>query len=529
MLERLEVRNLAVIESAEIEPSPGLNVLTGETGAGKSLLVDALSLLLGARAETAMIRPGAEAATVVAWFNGRPYGRRIGKRSTPRIDGEVVTLDELAQAVGEHMALHAQHAAQSLTRPQVHRQRLDALLPGGVLSEYRAAYGHYRTLLEEARRLKEAARERAQKLDLLRFQIAELSEAALSVEEEAELKAERQRLAHLETLRLRLGSALRYLTGEVDALGAVGRAAAELAAAARYDEALAPLAEELAQSEDVLGALAREIEDRLLGLEAEPGRLEAIESRLALYERLKRKYGDTVEEVLAYLENAKKTLDSLEEAEVRLEATETELKRAQARLEAAAAALTRARQEAKARLEAEVGRELTELGMPEARLVVELSPLDAPGPFGLEQVHFALKANPKLPPAPLEKAASGGELSRTMLALLLVTGLEAETVVFDEVDAGIGGEAARAVAERLARLARRHQVIVVTHLPQIAALAHTHFRVTKKDGKAVVERLEGEARVRELARMLSGNYSQEALRHAAQLLAEAESSSVGEV
>jgi len=519
MLERLEVRNLAVIAAAELELGPGLNVLTGETGAGKSLLVDALALLLGARAGAGLVRPGAEAALVTAWIDGRVYSRRVGQRSTPRIEGEVVTLDELAEAVGNRIALFAQHAAQTLTRPRAQRAMLDALVPSELLDRYRQAYRKREALAAEVRRLRENTREREQRLDLLRFQIEEIRSAGLDPGEEEELAHVRERLSHLETLRERLAEAVALLTGDTDVVGAVGRAAGAVEAAARHDAGLLPLAEELAGVEAAVSALARELEDRLLDLEADPDRLAEVEERLALYQRLKRKYGDTTEDVLTYLEAAERELAKLENAEDRLAEAEAALAKAEAALADASARLSRARDEAKEQLEAGVSRELTALGLSGAVFRVELKKLPEPGPHGAEEVHFFFSANPGLPPAPLEKAASGGELSRTLLALLLASGLEAETVVLDEIDAGVGGEAARALADRLAELARRHQVIVVTHLPQIAAFARVHYRIVKVDGEARAERVEGTARVRELARMLSGTYSKEALRHAEALLA----------
>ncbi len=518
MLEALEVRNLAVIESTEVEFAPGLNVLSGETGAGKSLLVDALALLLGAKADPGLVRPGAEAALVTAWIDGESFSRRIGARSTPRIGGEVVTLDELARAVGARVALFAQHAAQTLTRREAQRRMLDALLPGDLLRAYRTAYERYRRLVAEHLELKQRARERLERIDLLRFQIQEIAGAELEPGEEEALLEERERLKHLDLLRERIAEAIELLTGEADAVGLVGRAAAAVEAAARHDAALAPLASELEGAEDALQALARELENRMLALEADPERLAEVEERLARIQRLKQKYGDTVEAVLAHLERAQEELDALENAEDRIAALEAERAEAEAELKARGQALSRAREEAARRLEAGVKEELAALGMPGAVLKVELEPLPEPGPFGLEAVRFSFSANPGLPPAPLEKAASGGELSRTLLALLLTSGLKAETVVLDEVDAGVGGEAARALAERLARLAEKSQVIVVTHLPQIAARAHRHFRVRKESGRAWAEALSGEARVREIARMLSGGYEPEALEHARALL-----------
>ncbi|AEB12286.1 DNA repair protein RecN [Marinithermus hydrothermalis] len=520
MLERLEVKNLAVLEAATLEFGPGLTVLTGETGAGKSILVDALSLLLGVRADPGLIRPGAEHLLVTAWFDGRPFSRRVGPaRSVPRIDGEVVTLRELAEATAARLAIHAQHAALTLATPRSHRALLDATVPSPTRAAYRKAYATYRALLEEEARLHEAARERERRLDVLRFQLEEIQKANPTPGEDEALAAEAEKLRHLEVLRERVALALQRLSGEeADALGLVGEAVRALRSAARHDPALTPLGEDLEAAASTLYAIVQELEQYLEDLEADPARLEAVEARLALLERLKRKYGDSLEEVRAFAEATQREIEHLETAETRLGEVRQALAEAEEAVWQAGQALSTARRQAAQALEAAATRELRALGMPEARLEVRLEAQEAPGPEGLEEVRFLFSANPNLPPAPLERAASGGEMSRVMLALALLTGSEAETVVFDEVDAGIGGEAAWAVAQRLDRLAAERQVLVVTHLAQIAARAATHYRVVKEEGRVRVERVEGEARVREIARMLSGSYSEAALRHARELL-----------
>ncbi len=520
MLERLEVQNLAVLEAATLEFGPGLTVLTGETGAGKSILVDALSLLLGTRADPGLIRPGAEHLLVTAWFDGRPFSRRVGPaRSVPRIDGEVVTLRELAEATAARLAIHAQHAALTLTAAKSHRALLDATVEAPVRRAYREAYAAYRALVEEEARLREAARERERQLDVLRFQLEEIQKANPTPGEDEALAAEAEKLRHLEVLRERVALALQLLSGEeTDALSLTGEAVRALRSAARHDPALTPLGEDLEAAASTLHAVAQELGQYLEALEADPARLEEVEARLALLERLKRKYGNSLEEVRTFAEEARREIERLETAETRLEEVRQALAKAEEAVWRAGRALSAARNRAAKALEAAATREVRALGMPEARFEARLVALEAPGPEGLEEVRFFFSANPGLPPAPLERAASGGEMSRVMLALALLTGSEAETVVFDEVDAGIGGEAAWAVAERLDRLAAERQVLVVTHLAQIAARATTHYRVVKGDGRVRIERVEGEARVRELARMLSGSYSEAALQHARELL-----------
>ncbi|WP_027892310.1 DNA repair protein RecN [Calidithermus chliarophilus] len=518
MLERLEVQNLAVLESVALDFDRGLTVLTGETGAGKSVLVDALSLLLGEKAE-GMIRSGADSLLVTAWFGGRVFSRRVaGGRSTPRLDGEVVSLRELAEATGEHLAIHAQHAALALASRKAQRGLLDSLIEGATLEAYRERYARWRGLLAEQERLSQAARERERRLDVLRFQLKEIDDARLEPGEKQRLENEVERLRHLETLRERVGAAAGGLSGEGDGLGIVGAALKELRSAARYDSGLESLGNDLEAALDSLRAIARELEDYLEGLEADPARLEEVEGRLALIERLERKYGEGVEGILAFAEESRRELAELEGAEDRLAALAGEVAKAHAELTQAGEALSEARRAAARDLSAKATQEIRFLGMPEARFEVGLVPLNEPGPEGLEEVQLLFSANPGQGLAPLEKAASGGELSRVMLALALLTGSEADTVVFDEVDAGVGGEAAWRVAERLARLAKRRQVLVVTHLPQIAAQAQQHYRVVKNKGRVEIQALGGEERVRELARMLSGSYSDAAMQHARELL-----------
>lgn len=518
MLERLEVQNLAVLEQVTLEFSPGLTVLTGETGAGKSMLVDALSLLMGEKAD-GLIRTGAETLLVTAFFDGKSLSRKVSQgRSTARIDGEVVSLRELSEATAQHLAIHAQHAALALFSRKAQRKLLDSQVEADLLEGYQAAYAQYRSLLEESERLEAAARERERKLDILRFQTTEIDQARLVVGEEEQLAQEAERLRHLETLRERVSAAIGALSGEGDALGLVTLASREVKAAGRFDTQLENLSHDLENALDGLRAVNRELEDYLESLEADPQRLDEVEARLALIEKLGRKYGQGIPAILEFAEAARRELVELEGAEDRLAQLYTQKDLAWKALLEAGRRLSEARTRAAGELSQKVSEEIRALGMPAARFQVSLVPLETPGPDGLEEVQLLFSANPSLGLAPLEKAASGGELSRVMLALALLTGSEAETVVFDEVDAGVGGEAAWQMAERLARLARERQVLVVTHLPQIAARAQNHYRVVKHLAGVQVEQVQGEERVRELARMLSGSYSEAALEHARELL-----------
>ncbi|MBO1435679.1 DNA repair protein RecN [Meiothermus sp. CFH 77666] len=518
MLERLEVQNLAVLERVALEFGPGLTVLTGETGAGKSVLVDALSLLLGEKAE-GLMRPGADTLLVTAFFDGKSLSRKVSQgRSTPRIEGEVVSLKELSEEAAKHLAIHAQHAVLALFSRKAQRRLLDSQVEAGLLEQYQQAYAHFQAILSETERLEAAARERERKLDILRFQTSEIDQARLVIGEDEQLLQEAERLRHLETLRERVSAAIAALSGDGDALGLVTLASREVKAAGRFDVQLEQLGRDLESALDGLRAVSRELEDYLEGLEADPERLEEVEARLALIEKLGRKYGEGIPAILAFAEAARRELTELEGAEDRLAQLYAQKESAWSALMLAGERLSLARAQAADRLSRQVSEEIRALGMPAARFQVGLLPLDHPGPDGLEEVQLLFSANPGLGEAPLEKAASGGELSRVMLALALLTGSEADTVVFDEVDTGVGGEAAWQVAERLARLAQQRQVLVVTHLPQIAARAQTHYRVVKNGQSVQVQRVEDEERVRELARMLSGSYSEAALEHARELL-----------
>jgi len=517
MLERLEVRHLALLDEVVVEFGPGLSVLTGETGAGKSLLVEALGLLLGGSAQ-GLQGPGG-ALLVTAWIDGRSFSRRVQSgRSAARLEGEVVSMAELIAELEGRLALYTQHAALGLIGRRSQRAILDALLPPQVLADYREAYERWKELQSQYERLRQEARRREERMDALRFQISEIRSARLDPQEPERLDEELRRLRHAEVLRERVHEALEGLSGEYGALIGLAQAERGLRAALRYDERLAPFLSELEASQATLQALVREFEDYLEALDADPQKLEALEARRALLDRLDRKYGPGILEVLAHAARAEAELASLIGLEDRLEALAHELEEAIWKRDQTAQALRRHREAVAQQLAPQVEEEIRGLGIPEGRFGVRLLPLETPSLEGTEEVEFLFASSPKLPLTPLDRSASGGELSRVMLALALLTGAEAQTVVFDEIDAGLGGEATWEVALRLARLARHRQVFVVTHLAQIAAQADQHYRVVKDAQGIRVERVEGEARVFELARMLSGNYSEAALEHARELL-----------
>jgi len=531
VLRTLELRDFAIVDALALDLEPGFNALTGETGAGKSILIDALTLLTGGRADSALIRAERDAALVQGMFDGGPFesaSRRLGRngRHSARIDGEVVTVAELAQRSGEFVAIFGQHGATELMRRGAQARQLDRLLGTGAqgeLQRYRDGFRRFREVVAELDALREASRDRARRLDMLSFQIAEIDTARLQPGEEDRLEAEVERLRHAERIALAAGHAFAALADSEDnAVERSAEALRELRAAARHDARLKPLVDDLEQATTALEAVASEVESFLSDFQADPARLDAAQTRLVRIEALRRKYGASVADVLAFRDEAALERERLEHADADTQALQEEAARLRDQLEASAGRLTDARRYAGETLAHGVLPLLAELGMEKARFEVELEGSPELGPHGRDAVRFLFVANPGEPLAPLADVASGGELSRVMLALHLVTGSDLPVLAFDEIDAGIGGRTARAVGRMLQRLSKEHQVLVVTHLPQVAAFADAQYAVAKEvaQGRTVtrVTRLDQRARVVELARMLSGQVTETSLRHAEELL-----------
>ncbi len=530
MLHTLELQDFAIIDRLELELSPGLNVLTGETGAGKSIVVDALHLLTGGRADAGMIRSGAESSLVQATFEGAPVtsaSRRLAQsRHTARLDGELVTVAELSERVGSLAVVFGQHAAQELQSAAAQRRQLDRLLPPDareVLARYREAFDRLAELEQRLAQLREAERERSRRLDVLAFQIDEIDAVAPKAGEEEELQAELSTLQHAERIVLGGSAALAALDGDdPNAATLTADAVRELEAAGRHAPALAALARDLKEALGALGAISTELEAFLSGFEADPKRLDAVQARLAALEGLKRKYGADVAAVLAFRQEAAAERAALERADEDIAALEAERSVLDASLTELARRLTAERRKAGDALAAGVVPYLRQLGMPQARFEVALSAAPRRLKHGVDEVRFLFSANPGESTAPVTEIASGGELSRIMLALNLVTGSDVPTVAFDEVDAGVGGATANHVAALLGQLSEAHQVLVVTHLAQVAAFADAHFVVEKgqADGRTVtrVRRVDAAERPAELARMLSGKVTEASLKHAQELM-----------
>jgi DNA repair protein RecN (Recombination protein N) len=525
VLEELKVSQLGVIEEATVVLQPGLTALTGETGAGKTLLVDAIGLLLGGPADPAMVRPDGNEAVVEGRFFAAEeliLTRVIPSngRSRAYINGRMVSAAQLSEDGGALVDLHGQHSHQSLLSPAAQRRILDSS-SGLDTSALSAARRRLRELREAQAQLGGDPRARARELDLARFQLEELDAAALAdpLEDEA-LRDEEDLLADASGLKLSAEQARQGLAGDdgiVDQLGGVVAALSGRRLLAGPRERVLGLQQELVEMASEIRVLADAADDN-------PQRLVEVTDRRHVLTQLRRKYGDTLGEVIAYREEVRNRVAELESFDARAAELDRSLADAETDLHRAAKELWEARRAAAPLLADRVSARLADLGMGRARFAVEVG--DEPGS---EAVTWTLGANPGEPVQPLSKVASGGELSRTMLAVRLAAGAagsddaDPSTLVFDEVDAGVGGEAAVAVGRALADVARSHQVLVVTHLPQVAAFADHHLVVQKEQvGERTVSRvhvLTDEERVVELSRMLSGSPdSATARRHAAELL-----------
>jgi DNA repair protein RecN (Recombination protein N) len=524
MLTELHIENLGVIERLDLALGRGMTAVTGETGAGKTMLVEALELLVGGRADATIVRAGAGEARVDGRFvvgDDELVLTRVVPaegRSRAYVDGRPSTVAALHEAAVGLVDLHGQHEHQSLLAGPTQRAALDAF--GNVdVGSLRAARAQLTVLDAELATLGGAARDRAREIDLLRYQVAELDAAALDdPDEEARLAEREDVLADAAGHRETGGAVHEALAVDGGARDALAAALSALTGRAPFRIAVDRLSAVLAELDDVIG----EVRDVAEGIDEDPAQLAAVRARRQLLRDLCRKYGDDVAEVVRFRDEAAARLAELEDHDRR--AVLIDVERAQAtRAEAEAAAeVGAARRAAAPRLGAAVTGRLAELAMPHATITVAVEGDDVAG----EHVQFQLAANPGSPSLPLTKVASGGELARSMLALRLVSTADDETprtLVFDEVDAGIGGTAATAVGAALAEVGRRHQVLVVTHLAQVAAQATTQVAVVKSVAggitTATATTVEGEARVDELARMLSGTEGGDAARrHAAELL-----------
>jgi DNA repair protein RecN (Recombination protein N) len=542
----LAVRDLALIERLRLELAPGLNVLTGETGAGKSLLIDALGLALGARADTSLVRHGADAARVEALFDRLPEPliatREVaaGGRSTARLDDETVTAGRLAEVVGPLVEIHGQHDQSRLLDERWQRELLDAFGDHAALrATVDVAVARWRENRAALAELAIEPREADRRLELLRHELDEISVARLHPGEAAELKARLDLARHGESIARGAGAIRTALDGEQGAREVVGQARAEAAAVARFDPRFEPVAERLGGLDAEIEDIAADVRRFAEATEFDAAAVLAIEDRLSLIYGLERRYGDDEAAVVAHGERAAAEIERLEGLADERRARQADDARLLEAVAGATGALSVRRREAGARLARAVDDALRSLGFRADAFDVEVGrrPAGADEPAveldgdavafdstGVDEVVFRFAPNAGEPARPLARIASGGELSRVALAIkqVLAEADATPTLVFDEVDAGIGGRTADPVGRSLWALARNHQVLVVTHLPQIAAHADAHFRISKRerDGRTVteVEGLDREGRIVELAAMLGGGDSATALAQARELL-----------
>lgn len=552
MLTDISIRNFAIIDSLHISLQAGLNVLTGETGAGKSIIIDAVGLILGGRASTDLIRAGEEEAVVEAVFDIRGHesiaaalkesgiedgdGEILVKRILSRsgrnrifINGGLATGGVLEKAAGLLVNIYGQHESQTLLRSENH---LDILDEYGALVDVRKAYHdlyeEYRAAKENLARLDEGARDAAKKIDLLSFQVNEIAVAALRPDEEEILERERNLLANSGKLLDKSNTAYETLYGgEVTVTTLLGRVRHALSELAGIDTAVADISETVENAAIQLDDAAMQLRDYTSRIDVDPGRLQEVEDRLHLIRRLKKKYGASVAEVLRYKDELDEELYALtnrEEVQADLQRKAAELREA---VLASGAKLTQLRKKAASSFSSSMERELHDLAMKNARFEVKIVSTDEPRAHGLERVEFLFAPNPGEGAKPLAKIASGGELSRMMLGIKQIHPESAvPTLIFDEVDTGIGGATSVVVGEKLKNVSRRQQVLCITHLPQVAAFADHHYMVEKSvsGGRTAtsVRRLEGDERVAEMARMLGGRtISARTLEHAREMIVEA--------
>ena len=559
MIEEIRISSLGVIESSVLELGPGLTVITGETGAGKTMVVTALGLLLGGRADSGAVRTGARQARVEGVvravglddFTGAVedaggvvedglvvLARNVSAegRSRAFVGGASVPVSRLTEVAEPLVAVHGQSDQHRLLLPRAQRDALDRF-GGDALARLLASYvGTYRDLEATGRELHEvtaSARERAREADLLRFGLGEIEAISPEAGEDDSLAAEESRLGYADTLRNAAEQAREALSSESggpDALATTSAARSALESVRHHDPEADELATRLAEVTYLVSDVAADVASYASRLDTDPARLAAVSERRAALTALTRKYGDSIDEVLAWGEQAATRLLDLDGTDERISALTTRRDQLSVELTTAASALSKARTKAARRLEKQVTAELGLLAMPHARLTIAVTPVE-PAAHGADDVQLLLAANTGADPRPLTKGASGGELSRVMLALevALAGTSPVPTFVFDEVDAGVGGAAAVEVGRRLAELARTAQVLVVTHLPQVAAYADRHVLVQKaSDGSVTTSGLtvlDDASRERELSRMLAGQSdSDTALAHAKELLEVAQTS-----
>ncbi|MEK8127517.1 DNA repair protein RecN [Paenibacillus filicis] len=555
MLLELSIRHLAVIEHVELHCKSGFHVLTGETGAGKSIIIDALGLIAGGRSSSDLVRYGSDKASIEASFlvasdhpvwaalsrlgiEGEPDEALIIRReissqgkSTSRVNGQLVNLAMLKE-IGECLVnIHGQHEHQSLFHSEGHIRFLDAFgepVIGQVKREYQSAFAAYQGIRKQVRELQETSQQALQMADLYKFQVEEIRSVKLKAGEDETLQEERRKLSNAERLYQSAADAYELLYGNGKGLDVIGRAVHKLQDIASYDTSkLQPLAEQVQSAFYQLEDAAYQIRDYRDGIEFNPSRLDFIEQRLDTISSLRRKYGDSVKDIIAYADKIEAELSLIEHKDERLQELQREESIAFERMSRLASDLTLKRMAVAERLAAEIVTELRELHMERTQFKVQVESEGEPKftVDGADQVEFLISANPGEPLRSLSKIASGGEISRIMLAMKSIFARvdRIPVLVFDEVDTGVSGRAAQAIAERMSRLSRDCQVFSITHLPQVACMADVHYLIRKTTDNdrtfTNIDDLHGAERVHELARMLGGvEVTDKTLEHAGEMI-----------
>ena len=535
MLSELYIENIAVIEKSNINFAEGLNALTGETGAGKSIVIDSIGAVLGFRTSRELIRTGADKAVVTALFTDISERVRqnlvelgfesdgellisreitLSGKNNCRVNGKVATVSMLKDLGKLLINIHGQHESYELMSPDLHIRYIDELGNlSGLLDEYREAFDEYKSLEHELQKKRYDEQERSRKIDILRFQIDELSSAEITAGERDELMAKRTALSNVERISEALSAAIYKLGGDMSegspALNLLDDASSDLSSAARYHSGVEEISERLSNLTYELRDIYSECEDVLSDLDADPELLDKIEQRLDLLSTLSKKYGSTEEEMLSFLTDAQKELEALMNFEEHFENLRMDMEKAYSKASSLAQNISEKRRETSARFCESVSSEMHFLDMPNAVLAVEQKPCDL-YELGADTIEFLISANVGEPPKPVAKIASGGELSRMMLAIKTVLSETdpTDTLIFDEVDSGVSGSAAERIGMKLKEVSKGTQVLCVTHLPQIAAQAKNHYKISKRteEGRTFtsVDVLSEQGRVEELARIMGG-------------------------
>lgn len=535
MLLELEVSGFAVVDHLVLEFESGMTVLTGETGAGKSIILGSLGFLLGMGPKS--VPPEGEQCRVAGKFLPTPEvseyleshslpvdeqelflvrERRAGGRTISRLNGSLVSASQLKELSRLLVDLHGQHQSYGLTRPSTHLPMLDRLAGAAQsqeLATYSELYATASRLRAEIEEIQSAERQRLREMEWLSFELEEIGRVAPRPREDEELEAEIRKLSASEDVARGLHGGTTALKGDSGALDRLATALSELSPLPRFDPALSEMLERLRAAEIEVEEVARDLSAYADSVEHDPARLDALLERAESLKTLRRKYGPTIDDVLAHQEKARQTLERMENSELFVSQLSAELAGVERRLEEQARVLTERRRQAAETLQDFVVEELAALAMPSVRFLVEFTELTQPGPNGAESIQFLFSPNPGRRPTPLAETASGGELSRVMLALVSILSRHQPqpTLIFDEIDVGLGGRTAEAVAERLAGLAQRVQVLCVTHLPVVAAAGSGHYVVEKSSDQeqttVSVRAVAKEDRIEEIARMLSGDSS----------------------